>query len=280
MIPAISNIAWPPSERAAAYAMMREQGVSGLEIAPGLFFAGAADPFDPEQVVLDEAMQALKEAGLRLVAMQSLTFGAKDIALFGNPSEREGFKTAMRRVIGLAGRLSIPAMVFGSPAHRVIGSAVSRPEAVRIAADTFAELAEAASRTATRIALEMNPTAYGTDFMTDLDEAFEVITAIDHPAVGLNLDLGALIMNGDTDELHNVLDRVMPHLVHVHVSAPHLAPAPSDRGLLDDLARGLADRHYDGAISIEMRPAKDEPVAAAADALNALTDALHGRRTS
>ena len=44
---AVSNIAWPAGLRDEAYAILRDGGVTGLEIAPGLFLAGAVDPFAP-----------------------------------------------------------------------------------------------------------------------------------------------------------------------------------------------------------------------------------------
>ena len=44
---AVSNIAWLYAERLDAYAMLRDYGFSGLEIAPSLLFAEENDPFAP-----------------------------------------------------------------------------------------------------------------------------------------------------------------------------------------------------------------------------------------
>lgn len=275
MIPAISNIAWPSHLCDVAYDALREAGISGLEIAPGLFLPDAQDPFDPEASVLDAALDMVDDAGLKLVSMQALTFGVEGIALFGSSAERTGFETALRRAIALAERLSVPAMVFGSPRHRIIPENMNPDQAISIAADTFARLAEPAASAGTRFALEANPKAYGTNFMTDIEEALTVVETVRHRAVGLNLDLGAQIMNGAENDLEALLDRAMDHIVHVHVSEPHLAPVPTDVALLDRLVTALAVRGYPGAISIEMRPAGDDPIGGVRTALEHLTGALH-----
>lgn len=277
MIPAISNIAWPAACRDAAYAAMAARGVRGLEIAPALFLAGADDPFDPDPDVLAAAEAALAAHGLELVSMQSLTFGANDIAMFGDEAERAGFEAALERAIGLAGRLKTPAMVFGSPKHRVIPDGMTSAEASGIAVATLTRLAGFAAAAGTRLGLEVNPAAYGTNFMTDFDATMDVVERVAHPAIGLNLDMGALIMNGDVARLGQVLDRAQPHLVHVHVSEPHLAPAPADPATLARLVEGLAARSYAGAISVEMRPAGDDPVVGVGVALDRLVAALDRR---
>ena len=48
MILSVSNIAWAPAERLEAYDLLAEAGLTGLEIAPGLFFDAAEDAFAPD----------------------------------------------------------------------------------------------------------------------------------------------------------------------------------------------------------------------------------------
>ena len=63
--------------------MLRDHGVTGLEIAPGLFLAHAADPFRPSPDELRTATDAVRDAGLELVSMQSLLFGVAVLGFFG-----------------------------------------------------------------------------------------------------------------------------------------------------------------------------------------------------
>ena len=78
---AVSNIAWSPEHRAAVYDMLQTHGVRGLEIAPGLFFDRSADPFAPTGDELAQAVREARRAGLELVSMQALLFGAGRAAL-------------------------------------------------------------------------------------------------------------------------------------------------------------------------------------------------------
>ena len=61
MILAASNIAWAPEERLAAYDIMAAAGLTGLEIAPGLFFNGAEDPFVPDAATAEVALAETAE---------------------------------------------------------------------------------------------------------------------------------------------------------------------------------------------------------------------------
>lgn len=272
MIPAISNIAWPIQFRDEAYSALREFGVPGLEIAPGLFLPDASDPFDPEPSVAASSLEMVANTGLELVSMQAITFGVEGIALFGTSAEREGFDAALRRAISLAERLSVPAMVFGSPRHRIRPDDITPNQAITIAAEVFSQLAGPAATAGTRFALEANPEAYGTNFMTEIEEVITIVEEVNHPAVGLNLDLGAQVLNGQKNHLEALLDQALNHIVHVHVSEPFLAPFPTDIPLIEKLVTMLSERGYQGAISIEMRPAEVDPIGAVRSALEHLTE--------
>ena len=115
---AVSNIAWLAEERLEAYAILAEAGVTGLEIAPGIFFHAAHDPFVPDNASAREALREAADAGLSVVSMQSLLFGVTGAGLFDGAEARAVFEAGMHRAIALAGRFGIPNLVFGSPAQR------------------------------------------------------------------------------------------------------------------------------------------------------------------
>lgn len=257
MILAMSNIAWLAEERLEAYAILAGASFSGLEIAPGLFFHAATDPFAPDDRTAAAALAEIADAGLALVSMQSLLFGVTGAALFAGPDARAAFETGMHRAIALADRFGIPNLVFGSPLQRRVPEQLAMAEARDQAAGVFRRLGDAAMAAGTRIAIEANPAAYGTNFCTTLDEALAFVALVDHPAIQPHLDLGAMHINGDFASVPARLPALAPRLSHVHVSEPDLAPAPADPVALAPLLQGLAAAGYARAVSIEMKRAPD-----------------------
>lgn len=252
----MSNIAWSAAERLGAYVILAEAGITGLEVAPGIFFHAAADPFVPDDATAREALREMADAGLSLVSMQSLLFGVTGAALFEGAEARTAFEAGINRAITLAGRFGIPNLVFGSPAQRRVPAGLPMADALEEAAALFRRLGHAAAAAGTRITIEANPAAYGTNFLTTLEEAEAFVARVDHPAIALILDLGAMHMNASFGSVPARLPDLAPRLNHVHVSEPDLAPAPADGAALVSVLKGLQAAAYAKAVSIEMkRPA-------------------------
>ena len=261
---AVSNIAWRADDRLEAYALLERHGVTALEIAPGLFFHAAADPFTPDEDQASAAFAEIQPAGLRIVSMQSLLFGVSGAALFGNSDERSRFDAAIRRAIDLAGRFDIPNLVFGSPRQRIVPETMTAAHANEVAITVFRTLGDAAQAAGCAIAIEPNPAAYGTNFLTRTQEALAFAASVDHPAIGLNLDVGALLMNGEFDDLEPLVAAAAGRIAHVHLSEPHLAPAPERTETAAWVLRTVRAIGYDRWFSIEMKTV-DEPSLAALD---------------
>ncbi len=249
MTPAMSNIAWAPHEHADALALLSRWGVSGLEVAPGLLFASADDPFDPPMEDVRLVRETVAAAGLRLVSMQSLLYGSVGTSLFGTPHERAAFVRQMTRSIVLAERLGIPNLVFGSPKQRRIPPEFTPDQAEEIALEVFARLADRAAAAGTVIAFEHCPEAYDTNFLNTFEEAHAFVVKAAHPALAVNLDVGALRLSGEnfpTDRIERIN--------HVHISEPWLAPAPASTAGVEPILRALKAADYRKSVSIEMKP--------------------------
>jgi sugar phosphate isomerase/epimerase len=273
MIWSVSNIAWAFDDRLQAYATLAQQGFEGLEIAPGLFFADAEDPFEPTPHQHDRAVGEIAEVGLSLVSMQSLLFGVDDAALFEDAAALQRLETGMQRAIRLAGRLRIPNLVFGSPRQRVVPEGMSGPEAFDRAAVIFARLGDIAQAEGTVIAMEANPAVYGTNFLTRGEQALAFAREVGHPAVRFVLDIGAMHINDVFEHTPGLIAEAGDLLSHVHFSEPQLAPAPADAAAAATVLRALDAIGYDRAVSIEMKAAPDTPVQAMAAAVGRLDQA-------
>lgn len=245
----VSNIAWTHGERLEAYALLQRFGISGLEIAPGVLFAGQADVFDPAPAVARQALQEIAAAGLQLTSMQAVLFGVEGAALFGTAEERARFENAMRRAINFAGRFGIPNLVFGAPRQRVVPQDMPQAQAWDLALERFRAWGKAAQATGTTLSVEANPAGYGANFLNTLGETLDFVDRLAEPAVRVVLDTGAVRMNQDVVDLALLSAR----LGHVHLSEPYLAPAPAEVAPTAALLQGLARAGYPGAVSIEMK---------------------------
>ena len=251
---AVSNIAWTKDVRLDAYAILQNVGIRGLEVAPGLLFHAAEDPFSPPVEVAEDVMREISYFGLSLVSMQSLLFGAKGAALFGSKAAQGAFRLGMRRAIDLAGRFGIANLVFGSPKQRVVPDGLDAFRAQQIAAELFRDLGDCAGRSKTILSIEPNPQEYGTNFLTNCRQALEFVALVDHPSIGLNLDVGAIYMSGDFGDIEELIVSSAKTIHHVHISEPHLAPAPDDVEKTTRVLRALRNIDYQHWVSIEMRP--------------------------
>ena len=253
MIFSMSNIAWDPNERLAVYSAMAEAGVAGLEIAPGLLFHDAEDPFTPDAASAARALDELRAHGLTLVSMQSLLFGVQKAALFGGPEARNRLEAGLERAIDLGARFEIPNLVFGSPKQRNLPDGLSRDVARDKAAVMFRRLGDRAVSAGCILTIEANPAVYGTNFLNTLDETDVFVTEVAHPGIRLILDLGAMSLNGEAAVTVARVPIIADRLNHVHVSEPMLAPAPADPAALARVLTALGEQAYGGAVSIEMK---------------------------
>ncbi len=271
---AVSNIAWSYRNRLEAYAILKDHGFGGLEIAPGLLFAEEAIPIAPSTTGVSERLSELERAGLRLVSMQSLLFGVEGAEVFGPPAAVEKLQVGLTRAIVLAGRIGIPNLVFGSPRQRIVPPDMSPADVLERVCAVFLPLGDLAAANGTVLAMEPNPAEYGTNFMTSFPEALEVVKAIDHPAITLNFDLGALHMTGAFGEAGAYMAAAAPYLSHVHLSEPFLGPAPASVEEAASVLKSLSGIGYAHAVSIEMKAAATDELGAVAAAAGRLLMAV------
>ncbi len=237
----ISNIAWSSENDRLVYSIMKDNGFTGLEIAPTRVFPES--PYDR----LDEAGKMssdLKETyGFVIPSMQSIWYGRNE-KLFGSEEERNTLIQYTKKAIDFAEVIGCRNLVFGCPRNRNMPDGAD----CSIAVPFFKELGDYALLHNTVIGLEANPPIYNTNFINDTSSALDLISEVGSEGIKLNLDLGTVIAN---EEDVSVLVGRENLLNHVHISEPMLKPI-EERELHKELASILASCNYQGFVSIEM----------------------------
>ncbi len=247
-----SNIGWRPEDDEAVYRMMRGYGFAGLEIAPTRVIPEA--PYDHVREAVRFADSLRERYGLVISSMQSIWFGVAD-RLFGTPEERTRLTAYTKKAVDFAKAVGCRNLVFGCPKNRVFPKDGDPSAAVSF----FRELGEYAASCRTVIAMEANPPIYQTNYVNTTSGALKLIREVDSEGFRLNLDVGAMVENGED---LSVLQGSEKWIHHVHLSEPGLVPLRR-RALHRELAEFLRSFPYDGFVSIEA--GRQENLSAAAE---------------
>jgi sugar phosphate isomerase/epimerase len=242
---AISNFAWPKEMDAEALALAAELGFNGIEIAPGKVFSGWGAPALAQA---HDYRARLADRGLAIPAMQGITFGVENIALFESPEARRRLADHLEQVARLAGAVGAHASVFGAPRLRDPGM-LDFAQAFAIARDFFRAVAPAFADEGGTLSFEANPAAYGCRFITHTAEALALVEAVNHPGFRLQLDLGTMFVNQEPAEL---IAQAAPLISHAHVSEPSLRPVGGAPAEHQRFAAALKVSGYNGWRSVEM----------------------------
>ncbi|WP_297527235.1 sugar phosphate isomerase/epimerase family protein [Thiohalobacter sp.] len=211
----ISNIAWSPANDSEVALLLNREDVHAIDIAPGKYFT------DFPNVNLEEVSRVKtwwNARGIEIVGMQSLLFGVSGLNVFGDMQTRRRLRQHMKGVFRISSELGALRLTFGSPKNRD-RSGLSDDAALDIAAEAFLGMAEDARSYGVTLCLEPNPVLYGCNFLTNTREVAEFVRLLDHPALRLQLDIGAMCMNNESPSL---IEEVIDLVGHIHISEPHL----------------------------------------------------------
>lgn len=237
----ISNIAWNAEQDTEMYLLMKENGFTGLEIAPTRWIE--QQPYDYPEKAEQISDVLRKNCGLTISSMQSIWYGRTEM-LFGNDEERIALSLHTKKAVNFAGKIGCRNLVFGCPRNRYIPDGMSDEVAVSF----FKELGDYAYTHHTVLALEANPVIYNTNYINTTVEAIELIKRVNSPGFLLNLDFGTIIQNRES--LKSLTgNETLIH--HVHISEPKLCPIQKRYAHLE-LAALLRKMNYSGFVSIEM----------------------------
>lgn len=250
---AISNIAWDTSEDDEVAQLLRRYGVDAIDVAPGKYFPDLARATNQD---MTRVRAWWSERGIEITGMQALLFGTTGLNIFGSGRVQETMLAHLSMVCRVGAGLAATRLVFGSPKNRD-RSGLDDQQAMDIAVPFFRRLGDIAQSYGVIVCLEPNPPCYGANFMTTSIETAGVVAHVDHPAIKMQLDTGALTINGE--EAASVLVDCAQLIGHVHASEPGLVPL-GDGGTDHRKIRAALECYLPHhIISIEMVATQNEP---------------------
>jgi len=250
---AISNIAWDISEDEAVAELLNRYDIDAIDIAPGKYFP---DPVNASHDDIKRVRRWWAEHGIEITGMQALLFGASELNVFGSAHTQEAMLERLAGVSHIAAGLGATRLVFGSPKNRD-RSGLTDEEAADIAVPFFERLGDIAASYGVLFCLESNPPRYGANFMTTSAETARVVERVAHRAIRMQLDTGAIAINGE--EPARIVARYADLIGHIHASEPDLLPLGDGTSAHDEVYAALAQHLPDHLVCIEMLATKNEP---------------------
>ncbi|MDD4156732.1 MAG: sugar phosphate isomerase/epimerase [Candidatus Cloacimonetes bacterium] len=249
-----SNIAWDVDEDYLIADMLRNYGVKAIDIAPGKYFpvpskASSKDIASVKAIWLNY--------GIEIVGMQALLFGNQGFNIFGDDKTQLAMLNHLDAVCRIANRLGLNRLVFGSPKNRDC-SGLSDEATIDIAKNFFTKLGDIALKYKVIFCLEPNPVAYGANFMTNGNDTYKIVKAINHPSIKMQLDTGAILMNKES--IYEIISLAYSEIGHIHISEPLLEVVGNSGKLVHkEFATAIKQKFSNPLITIEMKATKNEP---------------------
>lgn len=243
---AITNIALPAFDHLGDLPALREEGLSGLEVALSRIWP--EDWNTPGVAEVEAYRRAVNAADLDIVGLHSLFWQREELTMFGDAATVEGTKRFLVSLSEICRDLGGRTLIYGSRTARTRGDA-SIADANLRAADFFADLCQRVEAHGTCFCIEPLETAVA-DYVHSVLESAEVVRMVDHPAMRVQIDAKAMAAAGEISI--ETVRAVADLLVHVHANEMDLGPVrdPSDVAHAA-LGACLREIGYDGYVSIE-----------------------------
>ncbi|WP_296250634.1 sugar phosphate isomerase/epimerase family protein [Pseudomonas sp. UBA4194] len=244
----ISNIAWDVSEDVKIAALLDENDVRLIDVAPTKYFPDLAQATEAQVLAVKHWW---KDRGIEIYGMQSLLFGTNGLNMFASSEVCERMLAHLAQVARVASGLGVQRLVFGSPRNRD-RRALSDEACDARAVSFFRALGAVGADHGVTFCLEPNPERYNSNFMTHSQDTARIVRLVDHPHIRMQLDTGAILINAESPV--NVLTLHGELIGHVHLSEPGLATLGSVGSDHSTIAAELAALRPDDVYAIEMLP--------------------------
>ena len=234
-----------PFEKAFAFA--REAGYTGIEIAPFTLAKYAAEVTPQQRALVKRQAEA---AGLDVVGLHWLL--AKTEGFYLTSPEAPVRRRAADYLAALARLcrdLGGSIMVLGSPQQRNLLPGVSKPEAMKFAADVLSQALPTLEECNVTIAVEPLGPAEG-DFLLTAAEGRELIELVNSPHVRLHLDCKA--MASEPEPIADIIRANKDLMVHFHANDPNLQGPGMGKIDFVPIFRALKEINWQGWVSVEV----------------------------
>ncbi|WAH60249.1 sugar phosphate isomerase/epimerase [Pseudomonas silvicola] len=250
---AISNIAWDRDEDMAVSRLLQQLQIDAIDVAPGKYFP---NPAKATEAQISQVRRWWRSRGIEIYGMQALLFGTQGLNLFAGADSQASMLDHLAAVCRIAAGLGARRLVFGSPKNRD-RAGLDDQHSLEIALNFFRRLGDIAHDHGVVICLEPNPACYGANFMLDSNETAQVVRQVAHGAIRMQLDTGALTLNGEDPA--RVLHEHADLIGHVHASEPHLVPLGEGGTDHDRMLTALRGYLPEQVVTIEMVKQPDQP---------------------
>lgn len=251
---AVSNIALTAFNHLDLLPKVAELGISGIEIAPSRIWQDTWHGLKAAEI--EAYRRALENAELEAVGLHSLFFDHPELGLFRDPAGRAASLEFLTHLSAVCRDLGGKTLIWGGGRQR---GGVGPNEAFDEAVAFMSQLCDRIVEHGTVFCFE--PLGPGsTDFINTARDALDIVRAIDHPSMAVQLDAKALFQNDEVTM--EPFDAVADRLVHFHANEPDLGILGTS-GDIDHATMGryLRQIGYDRFVSIEQRQLDDgDPV--------------------
>jgi sugar phosphate isomerase/epimerase len=256
---AVSNLAWPLAQEAAAFASLGASGVQGVEVAP----TRIAPWDDLDAPVLADYRRRIADAGLAVSSLQAILFGRPDLQLLDD--DPGPLIAHISRVVRIAAALGARVLVFGAPRNRLAGPLTAEAANAR-ACTRLAALGAIAAAEGVVIGVEPVPAAYQGEFLTTWQEVHAMVKAVAHPGIGVHLDTACVMLGGGS--IGEAIVACAPVLCHFHIAEPALANFKMPAADHPAAATALAAVGYCHWCAVEMRETPEDAIGALGGAID------------
>ena len=250
----LSQLAWnSPADDDRVLLLLSKLGYQGVEVVSGFFNKNTSQNSIDFLAAKDKAHHWLEKYQLIIPSIQSIWFG-QTANIFTSDEDRFKLQQATRNIIDFARAIDCHNLVFGCPTQRAYkDDQYSAFETEKVFISFLQQILPDLSKANINLNLEPNPVVYKTNFLNSVGETVSLIKKIDHPNIGLNFDLAAVIDAGENINEFDFL-ALKPYLNHVHLSALYLKPLDIPNTDIEILMKKLKNIDYQNFISLEMKP--------------------------
>ena len=228
------------------FSKIAEIGYQGVEIAP---FTLKDNPLEINEEDAERCLEVAQSAGIEIVGLHWLMAKSEGLHL---TSSDQGMRDAaceyLQKLATLTGQMGGSIMVLGSPQQRNLEHGTVYEDAFTRAVEIILKVAEHAGELGVTLAMEpLSPVE--TSFLSSSAEARRFISAVNHPACRMHLDMKAM-----AHEPAGTMATIYEHrweFSHFHANdVNHRGPGqgPTD---LNAVGRTLKEINYKGWVSVE-----------------------------